>query len=221
LLLSTFDGIYLLALTGLVGSILYFSFGVAPLIFRVLDAASAARFVRALFPRYYAWGVVSASVALPCLICGALAVPELRGTRIAVQAGMLLASIAILFYCGNILTPRINAARDAGPDQSGTFDRLHKLSVRLNGVVLVMGIALLVLYAVRPAPLTLGIAEMTPQERSAYDQEFSQALDEILRGQALRQSEAAVPRFKFDAEARQELERLVAPRGSGRPATRP
>ena len=55
-LVGIFDSVYLVALTAWVGSILFFLFGVAPLIFRVLSAEDASRFVRALFPRYYMLG---------------------------------------------------------------------------------------------------------------------------------------------------------------------
>ena len=46
-----FDSAYVLALTAWVGSILFFSFGVAPIIFPVLGAEAGGKFVRALFPR--------------------------------------------------------------------------------------------------------------------------------------------------------------------------
>ncbi|MGC8642623.1 MAG: DUF4149 domain-containing protein, partial [Isosphaeraceae bacterium] len=52
-LMGVFDSVYLIALTAWVGSILFVSFGVAPLIFRVLSAEDAGKFVRALLPRYY------------------------------------------------------------------------------------------------------------------------------------------------------------------------
>ncbi len=52
LLLAVFDSVYLVALTAWVGSILFFSFGVAPIVFPVLGAESGGKFVRALFPRY-------------------------------------------------------------------------------------------------------------------------------------------------------------------------
>ncbi len=50
LLLAIFDSLYVIALTAWVGAILFFSFGVAPIIFRVLGAEAAARFVRASVP---------------------------------------------------------------------------------------------------------------------------------------------------------------------------
>jgi hypothetical protein len=152
LLLSIFDSVYLFALTAWVGSILFFSFGVAPVIFRVLGAESGGRFVRALFPRYYAWGVVSTAVALPSMVCGALSAPELRGPMVGVQSGLIALGLGIMLYCGNTLMPAINAARDGGPASADLFERLHRRSVRLNAVALLIGIVLLVGFAVRKAP---------------------------------------------------------------------
>ena len=54
-LLGLFDSVYVVALTAWVGSILFFSFGVAPIIFGVLGEQTGGKFVRALFPRYYLW----------------------------------------------------------------------------------------------------------------------------------------------------------------------
>lgn len=161
LLLAIFDSVYLFALTGLVGSILFFSFAVAPIIFNVLGAESGAKFVRALFPRYYAWGVVCCAVALPALVCGPLSFPELRGPTIGLQAALIAVCLGTLLYCGNSLTPAINTARDAGPDQAERFDRLHKFSVRLNAAVLLIGLALLVGFAVRKGLRTDGL-DMIP-----------------------------------------------------------
>lgn len=212
LLLAIFDSVYVFALTAWVGSILFFSFAVAPIIFRVLGAESAAKFVRALFPRYYAWGVVTTAVALPAMVCGPLSFPELRGPMVAVQAALIAASLGIMLYCGNTLTPAINAARDEGPASADRFDRLHRRSVRLNAVALLIGTVLLVGFAVRKPPRTSGIEEMTSGERVEYDGEFSTALDEILREQAARDPRAAPRRFRFDEAARKELEGLVEAR---------
>ena len=56
------------------------------------------------------------------------------GPAVGVQAMLILAGILIFLYCGNSLTPAINAARDEGPAGAERFDRLHKRSVRLNAV---------------------------------------------------------------------------------------
>lgn len=169
LLRSLFDAAFLLAMAAWLGSVLFFSFGVAPVIFRVLDAASAARFVRTLFPRYYAWGATCGAISIPAVLGGPLSYPEYRSGWVAVQAGTLLVCTLIMLYCGNSLTPAINAARDAGPEHQSRFERLHRRSVRLNGLVLVALVALLAGHAFRPAPRTLGIIEPTPQERAARE----------------------------------------------------
>ncbi len=161
-LLGLFDSAYVLALTAWIGSILFFSFGVAPIIFKVLDAPSAAKFVRALFPRYYAWGATAGAIALPAFVAGPLCFPEFRNPLVGVQALLILSCILIMLYAGNSLTPAINAARDAGPAESSRFERLHQRSVWLNAVVLAIGCILLIRFAMRPAPRTSGIIERTP-----------------------------------------------------------
>jgi hypothetical protein len=120
-----------------------------------------------LFPRYYAWGVISSAVALPALVCGPLSFPELRGPMVGVQALLIILGLSIMLYCGNTLTPAINAARDGGPESAGRFHRLHGRSVNLNAFVLLIGIVLLVGFALRKAPRTNGIEELSPRERAA------------------------------------------------------
>jgi uncharacterized membrane protein len=210
LLLAIFDSVYLFSLTAWVGAILFFSFGVAPIIFKVLDPAAAGRFVRVLFPRYYAWGVVSSSVALPAYLGVPLSFTEYRGWWVGVQAMMILAAILIFLYCGNTLTPAINAARDAGAGQAETFERLHKRSVQLNVVALLLGIVLLVTQATRRAPTTEGIVEMTPIERLNYDHQTLEYLNKKLaREPAAPESPTADGRFPLDQAARKELDDIV------------
>jgi hypothetical protein len=164
-LMILFDAVYLTALASWVGSILFFSFAVAPIIFGVLGEAAGGKFVRALFPRYYAWGAISGAIALPAAVGVPLAFPEMRGPWVALQALAILAGTLLMLYAGNALTPEINAARDAGPAGADRFDRLHKRSVRLNVVALLIGVGLLVGYAARPGPKTSGIVELNPLER--------------------------------------------------------
>lgn len=216
-LLAFFDSAYVLAMTAWVGSILYFSFGVAPLIFKVLGAESGARFVRALFPRYYAWGAISGAIALPSFLGVPLSFPEYRGPMVAVQAILILAGILIMLYAGNTLTPAINAARDAGPAGHPRFERLHRRSVTLNGVVLVLGVGLLIAHATRPSPRTSGIVEMTPAERAGYDAEISQVITSIEAGReqppgSSIQAKGGVDRFPIDEATIRELVELYARR---------
>jgi Domain of unknown function (DUF4149) len=165
-LLALFDSIYVLAMAAMAGSIVFFSFAVAPIIFRVLGAEVGGRFVRALFPRYYLWGAICGAIALPAFVAGPLCFPEYRGIAVGIQAMLLLCCILIMLYGGNSLVPEINRARDEGPASHDRFERLHRRSVRLNALVLVIGVGLLVAYAWRPAPRTAGIIELSPIERA-------------------------------------------------------
>ena len=197
-----FDAVYSLALASWVGSVLFFSFGVAPVIFRVLGKEAGGRFVRVLFPRYYAWGVVSGAIALPALAAVPLAFPEYRGPWIGLQAGLVLAGILIFLYCGNSLTPAVNAARDEGPESAERFDRLHQRSVRLNAIALLLGVVLIGVHASRRPPTTRGIQELTPQEALEYDREV----------------EATIRRKVLSDDERKEIEDLIEAR-RGRSAT--
>jgi hypothetical protein len=203
-LLLVFDSAYVLALAAWVGSVLFLSFGVAPLIFRVLTAEQAARFVRTLFPRYYAWGAICGALALPAFVAAPLTFPEYRRPMVAVQALGIIAGILIMFYGGNTLTPAVNAARDAGPGEQPRFERLHRRAVWLNGLVLVLGVALLIAHAARPAPQTAGIVEMTPTERARYDAEVTEVLSAIEARQARH--------LPLDEAAIRELDEIYAHR---------
>ncbi len=127
----------LLSLSILFGSIVFFSAGTAPVIFRQLDEASAGRFLRALFPRYYLVLLFTALVA-------ALGFALTRPLDAAIMA--LVALGAIVSRQG--LMPRINAARDrmlAGDEISGRrFKQLHRASVAINLLQLVAALVVLV-----------------------------------------------------------------------------
>src|SRR4051812_10941565 len=119
IMLSLFNIVYVLALTAWVGAVAFLSFGVAPIVFRVLGPEAGGKFVRALFPRYYAWVATAGAIALPAVVCGPLTYETLRGPAVGIQASAVLVGTLIMLYCGNALTPAINAARAAGPDQAG------------------------------------------------------------------------------------------------------
>ncbi len=209
-LLAVFDSVYVIAMTAWVGSILFFSFGVAPIIFQVLPQDEAARFVRALFPRYYLWGAISGALALPALLGTPLSHNELRGPAVALQAFLIIGGILVMLYCGNSLTPQINAARDSGPAGKDRFHALHRRSVRLNGVVLLMGVVLLIAFATRPQPTSGGIVEMSPIESLNYDQAFLNTMTQELAielGQPV--PEGLMPLLPSDSPARQEIREML------------
>ena len=115
-----------LAAALLVGGMLFFAAMVAPMVFKVLDEATAGRFIRRLFPVYYLGMFAFAGVA-------AAAAAFVRPVD-----ALALALVALGFLSARqILMPRINALRDrelAGEAAAGPrFQRLHGVSVWING----------------------------------------------------------------------------------------
>lgn len=118
-----------------VGAIVFQAFFVAPAVFREVDEAGAARFLRAIFPRFFKLGLVCGVVMIASLgAAGAGAGPTLAAAVVMTAA----AGLALL------LVPRINAARDAGPPAAGRFRRLHGASVALTLLALGLGLGVLV-----------------------------------------------------------------------------
>ena len=218
-LLALFDSIYVLALTAWVGSVFFFSFGLAPILFKEPGADSGGKFAKALLPRFYAWGTSWGAVALPSLMGVPLSFPEYRGPLVALQAMSLLAGILVMLYGGNTLTPALNAAQEALPEGKQRVDRLRRRAVRLNHAVLVLGVGLIVAFANRPAPRTSGIVEMTPRQRARYDQSIGRVIEDMEVKQGLRVpkllSPAAEPASEgeppaVEARAVEELDEIFA-----------
>jgi hypothetical protein len=125
----------LLWVTGaLVGSMVFFGVVVAPKVFQALTPEHAGIFLRALFPRYYLWGLAIAGAS----------------TAIALWASWPVffacaAVLALFAYARQLLMPKINAARDAQlrgeQDAIRRFDRLHLRSVLINGLQLLVLLA--------------------------------------------------------------------------------
>ena len=103
------------------GIMLFFSFAVAPLIFKVLEENQARKFVRTMFPYYY-----SINLILVSLICIFLIYKNFINFDF-----YLLISVAILFAISLfILMPMINNARDLKKEIK--FKYLHTGSVIIN-----------------------------------------------------------------------------------------
>ena len=101
---------------------------VAPTVFTVLDAESAGRFLRKLFPRLYLFCGIMSGIAAICFTVQTAALP-----------GISIGLISVMFFfCRGPLTRWINEARDqelAGVEGAKVrFDRLHKTSVRIFSV---------------------------------------------------------------------------------------
>ena len=125
------DLLHLLGITGaisvatLFGSMVFFSCVIAPLIFIELDAVTAGRFIRRVFPSYY---VVVAVLSLIATLSFAATLPI-----DAVIMGLVFAGA---YISRQILMPRINRRRDAMVQDDVaaevSFHRLHRLSVLIN-----------------------------------------------------------------------------------------
>jgi uncharacterized membrane protein len=143
----------LLGLGVWIGTILFFSTVAAPTAFHALDNENAGAYIRAVFPRYYAFGLVLGVVTLGSGIVarvlsanwGALSLLTLALT------GVMLATTA---YAHVVLRPQIEVLRETRASAAeGTpeydaanegFRTGHLLSVILNLLVLLLGIALFV-----------------------------------------------------------------------------
>ena len=103
------------------GIMLFFSFAVAPIIFKVLKENDARKFVRTIFPYYY-----SINLILVSLVCIFLFYKDFINFDF-----YLLISVAILFAISLfLLMPMINNARDQKKESK--FKYLHAVSVIIN-----------------------------------------------------------------------------------------
>jgi len=121
-------------LGALFGSMAFFAVTVAPTVFRALPGEQAGQFLRALFPRYYVWGLLMAAAAFLASLLGHPPV------------SMLIFLVAALFiYARQVLMPQINRSRDAElagePGAGERFKRQHLASVVVNGIQIALLLA--------------------------------------------------------------------------------
>ena len=148
--------LYLVALIVWLGEIVFFSFVVAPALFRTLPTADAGRAVGAVFPLYYRLGYVcGGALLLTTLFLLGGAVSRGWWSVNAVLAAMMLAAT---LYAGVVVQPRASELRlqihdtAAPPTVKEEFDRLHRLAVQLNGAVLLCGIVVSIVTAAALRP---------------------------------------------------------------------
>jgi len=131
--------VYLVALSGWVGSIVFFSAVVAPTVHRTLDSDNAVRLIWQLFPKYYLIGITAAGVGILCV--GILLYERAFSLWPGCLSLLLLAGAgATDFWLRQTILPTMNAL-----PKDDEWRELHRLSVRLNLAVLVTGLALLFL----------------------------------------------------------------------------
>src|SRR5262245_18288806 len=147
----------LLSLAISVGGIIFCSFFTTPTIFREAPVALARELVGKMFPSYYLLGYATQFLALASLTLRGLLEKPFPWVRIL----MILLMLGCTLYAGLVILPKAHTAKtvlktlEPGPEQDAQqaeFDRLHRLSVVLNGTVLIAGIVALGNTAVKMNP---------------------------------------------------------------------
>ena len=133
---------YLLALACWVGAAVFYSLFVLRTLFTSLAPGRAGEIAALLFPGYYAFGFACAVVL--ALACGYLAYTGGRAWRFAAAAALVM--VVCQAVGTGVVHPKMKSLRGVEAGRA-EFDRLHRLSVRLNGVILVTGVGLLLVSA--------------------------------------------------------------------------
>jgi hypothetical protein len=131
--------LFLLTLGLWAGAGVFFSGVVLPTLFLNLESSAAGQTAALLFPGYYAFGIAVGALLL-CAACW-LARGGALTWRIIVAA--IVVAWACQLYAGLSIRPRMAELRGQ-PTGTAEFQDLHKLSVRLNGVVLIATLGVLV-----------------------------------------------------------------------------
>src|SRR2546426_3677762 len=137
------------AIAGWLGIMAFFSFGVAPLVFRTIDRAVAGQAVAAVLPRYYDWGLVLCGMAVVACVVQVLSGREGR-VRPLIGGALCGAVCGLLGWAATVAKPRAEAAGRAGGDTA--VARAHRSPAQLNTPAPLTGAALPLLEALsRPA----------------------------------------------------------------------
>jgi hypothetical protein len=121
-----------------VGAVVFLSAGLMPALFLNLEPSEAGRIAALVFPLYFRAGLAAGAVAT----AAALRLAFDGGRRWRLAAACLLAMTAAQCWTTLVVHPHMAAVRGV-PGEETRFQDLHRLSVRLNGVVLVGGLLLL------------------------------------------------------------------------------
>ena len=103
------------------GMMIFFSFVLAPMIFKILDAENAGKFVRKIFPYYYFVNLIFLIIALILFI-----IISSIDTRFYITMALALSFVFAQF----ILMPMINKLKDNNEDKK--FKYAHGTSVIIN-----------------------------------------------------------------------------------------
>ena len=114
------------------GMMIFFSFVLAPMIFKILDPENAGKFVRKIFPYYYFVNLVFLSVAVVLFFIV---------SSFSINFYTTLALVFSFVFAQFILMPLINRLKDN--NQEKKFKYAHGFSVVINFVQMILLIYLL------------------------------------------------------------------------------
>jgi hypothetical protein len=119
--------------SGILAIMLFFSFTIAPIIFKSLDEKNARNFIRSIFPYYYSVNLILSVLVIICFI-----ILNYYGLNF-----YLILSVAILFaFSQFILMPMINKFRDN--NETKKFNYSHAISVVINIIQMVFLVIILI-----------------------------------------------------------------------------
>lgn len=128
------------------GSMIFLGFVTAPALFSGLPRAEAARSMAVIFSAYYRFGTgCGAAIVLAAGLRAVVSGPSaLQGSVLVVVSAML----ALTLYAWRSLLPRVEQARrraESADPTEGAFDRtyfkrLHAHSMRINVMIMVLGL---------------------------------------------------------------------------------
>ena len=115
------------------GMMIFFSFVLAPMIFKILDAENAGKFVRKIFPYYYFVNLIFLSIAVILFI-----IISSLGLNFYITLALAISFIFAQF----ILMPIINKLKDNNEEKK--FKYAHGTSVLINFIQMIGLIYLLI-----------------------------------------------------------------------------
>ncbi|MBI2400369.1 MAG: DUF4149 domain-containing protein [Deltaproteobacteria bacterium] len=156
-MLNTFRFVLLLSIVVWVGGLVFFTFFVTPIVFKVLPRELAGELVASIFPKYWALGYVAGVLSLASLLAISLIEKFFPAGRILLLAFMT----ALTFYSGMVIAPEaravqleLKAAKEPARVQElrAEFRHKHLESYAINMAVIVSGVVF-VFFTARSARL--------------------------------------------------------------------
>ena len=115
------------------GMMIFFSFVLAPMIFKILDAENAGKFVRKIFPYYYFVNLIFLTIATIIFFFT---------STLGIDFYITLTLVLSFIFAQFLLMPLINKLKDN--NQEKKFKYAHGLSVLINFVQMIGLIYLLI-----------------------------------------------------------------------------